>query len=135
MVRCKYSRPEYRHTQLMILRVRIQHEPLARQAGLNISHLSLIRDVSVVPANLEAMHRGLREELSPLQAVALVYTDYVTRAIAVPQAVFDALRSNLENDQQIFEVTATASAYNMVSRILVALDVGEKAAADVPVPV
>ena len=52
----------------------------------------------------------------------------------VPQHVFDALRSQLDNDQQMLEATATVAAYNMVSRILVALDVGNVAESDVPHP-
>ena len=56
----------------------------------------------------------------------------MTRSIKVPQGVFDHLRSLLPNNQQMLEITATIAAYNMVSRILVALDVSDKA--EVPVP-
>lgn len=66
------------------------------------------------------------------QAAVLVYTDHMTRSVVVPKNVFDALRAELENDQQMFEVTATVATYNMVSRILMALDVGDKASESIP---
>lgn len=65
---------------------------------------------------------------------ALIYTDYMTRFVKVPQHAFDRLRSHLGNDQQMFEATATVASYNLVSRLLVALDVGDKAEEEVPVP-
>lgn len=102
---------------------------------MSISQLRIIRDVSVVPAKLpEEPGDRSRETLSPLQAAALVYTDYMTRFVNVPQGVFDHLRKVVESDQQMFEVTATIAAYNMVSRILVALDVADKAGEEVPDP-
>ena len=94
----------------------------------------LVRDVSVVPALLEHLDTNATTGLSPLHATVMVYTDYVTRLVEVPQSVFNDLRSRLENDQQMLEVTTTAAAYNMVSRILMALDVGDKAEEKVPVP-
>ncbi|KAI5119176.1 hypothetical protein M0805_000630 [Coniferiporia weirii] len=129
--------------ELIILRVAalnsaayewIQHEPLGIEAGLSSTQLAIIRDVSSAPT----LSSGLRVRSEPsaafsaLQAAALEYTDYMTRLVAVPQDVFDVLRSNLENDQQVFEVTATVASYNMVSRILVALDVADKASEEVP---
>ncbi|EJD02489.1 carboxymuconolactone decarboxylase [Fomitiporia mediterranea MF3/22] len=129
--------------ELIILRVAalnsasyewIQHEPIARKAGLSTSQLLLVRDISVVPALLEHLNADAATGLSPLHAAAMVYTDYVTRFVEIPQSVFNNLRSKLENDQQMLELTTTAAAYNMVSRILVALDVGDKAEEKVPVP-
>ena len=60
-----------------------------------------------------------------------MYTDWMTRNIQVPQHVFDAVREVL-NEQEVVEVTTTIACYNMVSRFLVALDVGDMAAAPVP---
>ncbi|KAH8116777.1 carboxymuconolactone decarboxylase [Phellopilus nigrolimitatus] len=110
----------------------VQHEPLARRAGLSSLQLAIIRDVSVI-TRTSAFDPGT-SCLSSLQTAALNYTDFMTRSIAVPQEVFDALRANLENDQQIFEATATIATYNMVSRMLVALDVGDKAGEEVSRP-
>lgn len=98
---------------------------IGRQAGLTSAQLGSIRDDSTVP------HPG-NSVLTPLQVAAIQYTDYMTRQVKVPQYAFDNLRSMLKNDQQMVEVTTTIAAYNMVSRILVALDVNDKA--DVAVP-
>lgn len=87
-----------------------------------------VRDITFVPAHAYEK----TSPLSPLHHAALVYTDYMTRFVKVPKNVFDELRSHLENDQQIFEATATIAAYNTVSRILVALNVGDKADTEVP---
>ena len=69
--------------------------------------------------------------MSDALRVAMIYTDWMTRNIQVPQNVFDNLKA-LFDDKQVVEVTFTAAAYNMVSRTLVALDVGDQA--NVPVP-
>ena len=56
----------------------------------------------------------------------LRYADEMTRNVSVSQSTFDALKAALQNEQQVIEVTATVASYNMVSRFLVALDVGEQ---------
>lgn len=63
----------------------------------------------------------LRERADAIVA----YTDYMTREVTVPQDVFDEVRRVLSSDAIMVELTATVAAYNMVSRFLVALDVGE----------
>ncbi|TDL21555.1 carboxymuconolactone decarboxylase [Rickenella mellea] len=121
--------------ELVILRVAalnsaafewIHHEPIGRKAGLSTTELATIRDTS------RACSSGSTSTLSPLYAAALVYTDYITRSIRVPQDVFDNLRAQLGSDQQMVEVTVTAATYNMVSRVLVALDISDKANTEVP---
>lgn len=49
----------------------------------------------------------------------------MTRDVQVPQALFDELKG-LFNEKEIVEITATVASYNLVSRFLVALDVGEQ---------
>ncbi|KOF52031.1 MULTISPECIES: carboxymuconolactone decarboxylase family protein [unclassified Achromobacter] len=61
--------------------------------------------------------------LEPGEAEVLAFTDAMTRDIEVPDAVFAPLRERW-NDAQLVELAATAAAYNMVSRFLVALRVG-----------
>lgn len=63
--------------------------------------------------------------LSPEEAAVLKYTDAMTKTVTVPEDVFQELKG-LYNDREVVEITATAAAYNCVSRFLVALDVGEK---------
>jgi 4-carboxymuconolactone decarboxylase len=64
---------------------------------------------------------------------ALAYADAMTVDIKVPQDVFDTLKAHL-SDQQMMEATATIATYNMVSRVLVALDVNDMANVEVPKP-
>ena len=54
----------------------------------------------------------------------LQYTDAMTLGCIVPEAKFKALKEQF-SDREVVEITATVSAYNCVSRFLVALDVGE----------
>jgi alkylhydroperoxidase family enzyme len=109
------------------MNARISHEAIGRAAGLTGAQLAAIRDDSIVP------HPG-SPALTPRQHVALQYVDYMTREVKVPQTVFDKLRSMLADDKQMVEVTMTIATYNMVSRILVALDVADKADETVPNP-
>ena len=106
---------------------RVQHVDIGSRAGLSHAQLAVIRDTS----------RALSDAVDPngvlydVQRRSLVYTDWMTRKIQVPQRVFDAVRE-VFNEQEIMEVTTTVACYNMVSRLLVALDVGDMAAAPVP---
>lgn len=109
------------------MRRRIAHEPLARSAGLSQAQLSIIRDESTALSENVDPHALL----SVAQLAALTYADWVTKKIHVPHAIFKAVKAHF-NDQQIVEITVTISAYNMVSRVLVALDVGDKADMEVP---
>ncbi|KAK6384605.1 uncharacterized protein PV06_08746 [Exophiala oligosperma] len=63
--------------------------------------------------------------LNPKQLAALRYADSMTRQIDVPTSIFESLKTAGFDDQEIVEMTITCGAYNMVSRFLVALDVGE----------
>jgi hypothetical protein len=122
----------------------IQHEPVARDAGLNTAQLCAIRSVSS-PSQI----RGL----DALQAAALAFTDSSTKDVAVPDAVFDDLQRQLRlwisarsdnhatdasiDDRvhtMLVEAAATVAAYNMVSRFLVSLDVAGMADNVVPWP-
>ncbi|EKM59745.1 uncharacterized protein PHACADRAFT_192119 [Phanerochaete carnosa HHB-10118-sp] len=103
------------------------HVPIGQKAGLTTQQLSIIRNEST--ALSKNVDPG--QVLSDLQRAALVYTDWVTKNVHVPQDVFDSLAALLDN-KQVVEVTVTISAYNMVSRILVALNVADKADEKVP---
>jgi AhpD family alkylhydroperoxidase len=88
------------------------HEPIGRAGGLSSEELDIVRGTG-------------SGTLHGARAAALAYTDAMTREVRVPAAVFDALRAHFD-DRQIVELTATAGAYNLVSRFLVALEVGEQ---------
>jgi len=137
------------------------HEPVGRNEGLTTAELREIRNVDVIgygpgwKLNDEKVETRLKHSaLSAIQLVALDFADASTRAIKVPDSVFARLKDELgkglshqlaaENltkedldkkiNQQIVEVVATVGGYNLVSRFLVALDVGGMANNDVPLP-
>jgi 4-carboxymuconolactone decarboxylase len=88
------------------------HEPVARQAGMTTEQLAALRqgaDQSV---------------LDDRQRAALAYTDAMTREISVPDELFQALLQFFDK-RQIVELTVTIGTYNMVSRFLIALEVGD----------
>jgi 4-carboxymuconolactone decarboxylase len=112
--------------ELVVLRVAVlnradyewqAHEPPAREAGVTDAELAEIRQER--PVNL-----------SPEVLAAVAYADAMTRDITVPDALYDALGAFFD-DRQIVELTATAAVYNMVSRFLVALEVGQDRASAV----
>lgn len=59
-----------------------------------------------------------------LRWTVLRYVDCMTLQIKVPRQLFEDV-SVWWTEQQIVDLTAIVAAYNMVSRFLVALDVGE----------
>lgn len=108
-------------TELVVLRIAVlnraefewtAHEPAARRAGITDGQLAALRWPT--PA--------ADPEFSPLQALVLRFTDASSREVAVPDALFAALREHLD-DRQVVELVATVAGYAMVSRFLVALQV------------
>ncbi|MGY2082820.1 carboxymuconolactone decarboxylase family protein [Blastococcus sp. SYSU DS0539] len=107
--------------ELVILRVAVlndaefewaAHAPIGQRAGLTDGQLRALRtaDPAAGPGWTEA------------QAAVLRFVDASTRAVAVPDPVFAAVREHLD-DRQVVELTATVAGYAMVSRFLVALEV------------
>lgn len=86
------------------------HEPVAREAGVGDAQLAAIR-------------AGDRAPFSPAHRAAIAYTDAMTRNVQVAQPVFDALHEHFDQ-RQVVELTATIGTYNLVSRFLVALEIG-----------
>ncbi len=88
------------------------HEPIARREGVPDLQLRVLRTPEAA-----------REPVwTPVQAAVLAFTDASTRAVAVPDAVFAAVRAHL-GDRQVVELAALVAGYAMVSRFLVALEV------------
>ncbi len=56
------------------------------------------------------------------ERVALAYADAMTRDVAVPDAVFDALRPHF-NERQLVELTVLIGTYNMHTRVFMALQI------------
>lgn len=108
--------------ELVILRVAVlnrapyefdAHVPHALAAGVPQAAIDATR---VLPLAADA-------PLSPAERVALRLTDAMTRDIEVPDALYAEVRQHFDAQGQI-DVVATVAAYNMVSRFLVALQIG-----------
>lgn len=72
------------------------------------------------------LHPKSKGALNEKQWAVLQYADAMTRDVSVSNEVFQAVKSQGFNEQEMVEITTTVAAYNMVSRFLVALDVGEQ---------
>ncbi|WP_046726904.1 carboxymuconolactone decarboxylase family protein [Streptomyces humi] len=116
-VRGRMSLPAHLR-ELVILRIAVlnrapyewqAHEPDARRAGLG--------DVELAEVRKE------RPEFDGRTARVVAYADAMTREVRVPDELFDALRADFD-ETELVELTATVAVYNMVSRFLVALEVG-----------
>jgi 4-carboxymuconolactone decarboxylase len=90
------------------------HEPLGLAEGLSEADVSALRRTDAV-AVLEGRMRTV-----------CAFTDAVTRCVHVPDDVFADARRQF-GDRDLVEIAATAATYNMVSRFLCALHVGDDA--------
>lgn len=108
--------------ELVILRVAVlnrapyefdAHVPHALNAGVS---QAVIEGLRVVPLAADL-------PLSPAERVALRLTDAMTREIEVPEALYAEVKQHFNAQGQI-DLVATVAAYNMVSRFLVALQIG-----------
>jgi 4-carboxymuconolactone decarboxylase len=90
------------------------HAPLLVGAGFPEERLAALRD------------GGDLDSLSAEQRCVVAYTDAMTRDVRVPADLFAQVHEQL-GERGTVELTATVAAYNMVSRFLVALEVGEPA--------
>jgi AhpD family alkylhydroperoxidase len=106
--------------ELVIMRIAIlngaayeaeQHAPIALKEG-------------VTRAQLDALDNwtAAEQKFSPVQRAALALTDGVTRDVHVDDALFDAIRPHL-SAREILELVVTIASYNMVSRVLEALQI------------
>lgn len=106
--------------ELAILRVAVlnraafefdAHVPHAQAAGVSDTKIAALRE-AVLP-----------EGFAPIERLVLELTDAMTREVEVGDALFDRLRPHFDA-QGLVELVATIAAYNMVSRVLVALRIG-----------
>jgi len=105
--------------ELMILRVAVlngapfefdAHVPHARRADVPDEKIEATRESGVSPV------------FEPIERLVLELTDRMTRDIVVPDELMDRMRHHFDA-KGIVEIVATVAAYNMVSRLLVALNV------------
>ncbi|KAF8894122.1 4-carboxymuconolactone decarboxylase [Infundibulicybe gibba] len=123
--------------ELFILRIAVlnnasyewlQHESVGRSEGLTTEQLLTIR---FTPAFSE--DPNVVKVLGPSLTAAMLFTDWITKNVHVPDNVFAGLQKFL-NNQQLLEATATTGGYNLVSRLVVALNVDAKMNVPVPIP-
>lgn len=105
--------------ELIILRVAVlnrasfefdAHIPHAVKAGVTQEKIDAVRDVNFSDAfNAE-------------ERLVLSMTDHMTRDVEVPEAVMSQVTERY-SPKVVVELVATVAAYNMVSRLLVALNV------------
>ncbi|MFY9509958.1 MAG: carboxymuconolactone decarboxylase family protein [Rubrivivax sp.] len=106
--------------ELMILRVAVlngasfefeAHAPIAAAASVSADKLAAV-----------AQQPLPREAFNAHEALLLELTEHMTRDITVPDALMAQLQSQYDAGL-VVEIVATVAAYNMVSRLLVALKV------------
>jgi len=109
-----------RYREIVIIRIAVlngadyekqSHIPHAREAGLSDAQIEALSDWSSSTAFDES------------DRAVLAYTDAMTRDVHVSDAVFGSVRKRFD-DRQLTELTATIAAYNLVSRFLIALQIG-----------
>ena len=95
------------------------HYPLALQAGVNDTLLQLVKK------GREWDTHNCESQVETVEfRILLRYTDYMTVDIKVPDELFEVMKG-MWSEKEILELTMVIASYNMVSRVLVALDVGE----------
>lgn len=108
--------------ELVILRVAVlngapyefeAHVPHAQAAGVSDAAIAATRQL---PLDAQA-------PLSEVQRIALDLADAMTRGIEVPDALYARVQAHFDAQGQL-DLVATVAAYNMVSRLLVALRIG-----------
>ena len=106
--------------ELMILRVAVvnrapyefdAHVPHAQKAGVSDAKIAAVRETVIGSV------------FSDSEALVLELADAMTRHIDVPEALMDRLKAKFDA-RGVVETVATVAAYNMVSRFLVALQIG-----------
>jgi 4-carboxymuconolactone decarboxylase len=105
--------------ELIILRVAVlngaefeydAHVPHAQRAGVADEKIAAIRQAAIAPS------------FAPDERLVLELADAMTREVKVPSMLMDRLQAVFD-ERLTVEIVATVAAYNMVSRLLVALDV------------
>ena len=96
------------------------HAPELLAAGGSEAQVEALRDVDAAAARADLFDRA---ELAALRLAV-----EMSRSVRVGDAVFDEIRAALADDAVLVELVATIAAYNMVSRVIVALGIEPEAA-------
>ena len=92
------------------------HAPVFLQAGGTAAQLEAVRRIEQFadPASL----------FDSAERAIIRLAVEMTRQVKVSDATFSSAKAALSNEQQLVEAVGVIAAYNMVSRFLVALDIG-----------
>jgi alkylhydroperoxidase family enzyme len=104
------------------------HAPLALKGGIKPEELHAVRTLPSTAQgdNVESAVEELgRSALTAQQRAIVRYADEMTQTVKVKDETFEGLKSVGFSDREIVELTTGVACYNCVSRVLVALDVGE----------
>ncbi|KAB5588185.1 Carboxymuconolactone decarboxylase [Ceratobasidium theobromae] len=104
------------------------HEDIGRKEGLTTEQLLLIRDSTFSP------HGRKPSPFTEAQLAAIAFTDASTRNAHIPDSIFREFKKHMKTDRQVVEATLTVAGYNMVARILIALNVDGASEDPVPIP-
>lgn len=109
--------------ELVILRVAVlnraryefdAHVPHALAAGASQAAIDAMKQVPLSPS----------APVTSQQRVAVRLADAMTRDLDVPDALYEEVRGQFSTTRQQLDLVATIAAYNMVSRLLLALHIG-----------
>ncbi|OJJ56501.1 hypothetical protein ASPSYDRAFT_156043 [Aspergillus sydowii CBS 593.65] len=103
------------------------HAPLALKGGIQPAELQAVRTLpSTAQGDVAAAVEALGKSALTAQQKAIVrYTDEMTQTVKVQDETFAQLQKEGFSDREIVELTTGIACYNCVSRVLIALDVGE----------
>jgi 4-carboxymuconolactone decarboxylase len=105
--------------EVMILRIAV----LNRASFEFDSHLPYAQAAGVSNEKIQALRQSpLPELFDEEETLLLKLTDYMTQSINVPEAIMSEITRRY-SPQQVLDTVATIAAYNMVSRLLVALNI------------
>ncbi|CAK5278155.1 unnamed protein product [Mycena citricolor] len=108
----------------------LQHEPVARSSGnMTTAQLLFLR---FAPQKTFSWADGRLTGLSDAQLASMAFADWMADTVHIPDSVYNAVKTHF-NTSQIMEITLTAGAYSLVSRLTVGLDLDSEG--DVPLPV
>ncbi|KAE8342712.1 hypothetical protein BDV24DRAFT_130261 [Aspergillus arachidicola] len=106
------------------------HAPLALKGGIQAQELQAVRTLPSTAvgeaAELSKAEEALAQSaLTSRQKAIVQYADEMTQTVKVQDSTFAQLQTEGFSDREIVELTTGIAGYNCVSRVLVALDVGE----------
>ncbi len=108
--------------ELVILRVAVLNRA-PYEFDAHVPHALAANVPQAVIDAMRAVPLAADTPLSAAERVAIRLTDAMTRDIDVPDALYAEVREHFDAQGQI-DLVATVAAYNMVSRFLVALQIG-----------